>query len=57
MSLLAFYLILIAVVLVAVAVFNPPLRCLLHAISFVLCRLTEFYPIRALLLTQIDNLF
>lgn len=29
MSLLAFYLILIAVDLVAVAVFNPPLRCLL----------------------------
>lgn len=56
MSLLAFYLILIAVVLVAVAVFNPPLRCL-AAILFVLCRLTEFYPIRALLLTQIDNLF
>ena len=36
---------------------------LFAAISFVLCRfsracrLSEFYPIRALLLTQIDNLF
>lgn len=62
MSLLVFYLIVfIAVVLFAVAVSGHLYVVCRHFICLMslllACRVTEFYSNKALLLTQIDNLF